>query len=165
MVADAALPEGQSVPSPSAKAPGETWQRQNGANAAGAEQKVLDWHAGWDSDGSAWDGPLAEVNRVSCPGRASYPALCKCWRLISRLHALHAVSALLHAQPSEHQMPLLPTQEGSDDGVDWEDAGDGVLDDTPAAPDAAGGDASVSGPLDIELDELQGAMDKQVGAV
>ena len=63
------------------------------------------------------------------------------------------------------ELAPLPPQEGSDDGVDWEDAGDGVPDDGPAIPDAAVGDAGVSGPLDIEFDELQGAMDKQVCVV
>ena len=56
----------------------------------------------------------------------------------------------------------LPLQEGSDDGVDWEDAGDGAADDMPAGPDAAVDAAGVSGPLDIEFEELRGAMDKQV---
>lgn len=63
------------------------------------------------------------------------------------------------------ELAPLPPQEGSDDGVDWEDAGDGVPDDGPAAPDAAAGAVGVSGPLDIELDELQGAIDKQVTPV
>ncbi len=74
--AGAAPPEDSSAPSPSAKPPpGKTWQRQNGAYAAAAEEKVLDWHAGWESDGSGWEGPLAEVIFASRTGPSPYPVL------------------------------------------------------------------------------------------
>ena len=51
-------------------------------------------------------------------------------------------------------------QEGSDDGVDWEDASDG-LPKTPAA-DGAAADGGADSWLDIDLDELRGAEDQEV---
>ncbi len=36
---------------------------------------MLDWHAGWDSDGSGWEGPLAEVIFACRTGPVSHPAL------------------------------------------------------------------------------------------
>ena len=59
-----ALPLDTAKPSRSAAAPGTAWQRQTGSGIATAEEATIDWHAGWESGGSDWDGPLADVRSL-----------------------------------------------------------------------------------------------------
>ena len=44
--------------------PGKAWQRKTAKESAAAAEGTIDWHAGWESGGSDWDGPLADVRRT-----------------------------------------------------------------------------------------------------
>jgi hypothetical protein len=56
-----ALALGDGKPSCSTVAPGIAWQRQTGRDSAAAAEGTIDWHAGWESGGSDWNGPLGDV--------------------------------------------------------------------------------------------------------